>query len=380
MQTIEIQQKSTQQSTTEQGFEAIVTIAGSTFEVQVRDPFSLAEEREMEWYFEQWIKFPFTDTTIAGRAAEKVRWYGEALFEQVFAGRAYGAYQKVNESLGELEIVVKGDPAFQALHWEAMWDRDFARPLAIDCVMVRERKVAGMVSAARIQPSAMLNLLIVTARPNEENDVGYRTISRPMVEAIANAKLRVNVEIVRPGTFEAFVRHLEGKPEGFYHVVHFDLHGGLMTYGQFQAYQRSAGSYTFQRSYGLGDLAAYEGVRAFLFFEGEEKGLAVPVTAREMAERLQGRGIPVCILNACQSGKQTSPLAPLPEGEGNMKVDERETSLGARLMDAGMQMVVAMGYSVTVDAAKVLMERVYGSLFAGGADDGGAAIGPQGAF
>ena len=50
-----------------------------------------------------------------------------------------------DESLGELEIVVKGDPAFQALHWEATWDKDFARPLAIDCVMVRERKVAGMV-------------------------------------------------------------------------------------------------------------------------------------------------------------------------------------------------------------------------------------------
>ena len=34
-------------------------------------------------------------------------------------------------------------------------------------------------------------------------------------------------------------------------------------------------------------------------------------------------------------------------------------------MDAGMQMVVAMGYSVTMDAAKLLMGRVYGELFAG---------------
>ncbi|MBD1857162.1 MULTISPECIES: tetratricopeptide repeat protein [Leptolyngbya] len=349
MQTIEIRQTT--------GFDAIVSIAGSEFEITVSDPFAEQDEKLLEWYFEQWIQFPFSDGTIAKRAADSVRSYGENLFDQVFAGRAYGAYQRVNTPLSHLEIVISGDPEFQALHWEAMWDRDFARPLAIDCVMVRQRRIRGKVNTGQVQESPVLNLLIVTARPNEEKDVGYRTISRPMVEAIRDAELRVNVEIVRPGTYEAFVQHLEAKPEGFYHVVHFDLHGGLMDYQQFQTYSHQAGNYTFQRGYGLKDLAEYGGVKAFLFFEGDEAGQAVPVTADEMAERLQGRGIPVCILNACQSGKQV--------GSGENGVDERETSLGARLMDAGMQMVVAMGYSVTVDAAKVLMQQVYRQVFAG---------------
>jgi tetratricopeptide (TPR) repeat protein len=227
--------------------------------------------------------------------------------------------------------------------------------------------VQGMVSGGRVQESPLLNLLIVTARPNEEKDVGYRTISRPMVEAIRDGALRVNVEIARPGTYEAFVRHVEAKPEGFYHVVHFDLHGGLMTYEQFRQVGQVGANYSFQRGYGLADIAPYGGVKAFLFFEGEVAGQAVPMTADEMAARLQGRGIPVCLLNACQSGKQVqpSPPDPLPEGEESLNVDERETSLGARLMDAGMQMVVAMGYSVTVDAAKLLMQRLYGELFGG---------------
>jgi tetratricopeptide (TPR) repeat protein len=381
MPTIEIQQKN--------GFEAIVAIAGAEFAITVSDPFAQSEEKRLEWYFEQWIQCPFTDGTIAERAAASVRSYGENLFEQVFSGRAYGAYQRVNGQLSDLEIVISGDPEFQGLHWEAMWDKDFDRPLAVDCVMVRRRRVRGMVSAAQVQESPVLNLLIVTARPDEEGDVGYRTISRPMVEAIRDGQLRVNVEIVRPGTFEAFVRQLEAKPEGFYHMVHFDLHGGLMSYEQFQACvqqdDRSSGNYTFRRGYGLGELPQYAGVKGFLFFEAEQKGEAVPVAAEEMAGRLQGRGIPVCILNACHSGKQTktpdlvsgegqpSPLAPLPNlGEGDRReegnqsrVDDRETSLGARLMDAGMQMVVAMGYSVTVDAAKLLMGRVYGELFGG---------------
>jgi tetratricopeptide (TPR) repeat protein len=66
----------------------------------------------------------------------------------------------------------------------------------------------------------------------------------------------------------------------------------------------------------------------------------------------------VCVLNACQSGKQIQLGI-----DSNDSIDERETSLGARLMDAGMQMVVAMGYSVTVSAAKLFLEQMYGQLF-----------------
>ncbi len=55
-------------------------------------------------------------------------------------------------------------------------------------------------------------------------------------------------------------------------------------------------------------------------------------------------------MNACQSGKQ---------------VGVSETSLGSRLMQGGAQLVLAMGYSVTVSAAEVLMRTLYTQLFAG---------------
>jgi hypothetical protein len=44
--------------------------------------------------------------------------------------------------------------------------------------------------------------------------------------------------------------------------------------------------------------------------------------------------------------------------------DQRETSLASRLMSAGMQLVVGMGYSVTVSAAKLMMQTLYWNLFA----------------
>jgi hypothetical protein len=60
--------------------------------------------------------------------------------------------------------------------------------------------------------------------------------------------------------------------------------------------------------------------------------------------------VPIVILNACQSGKQAGAT---------------ETSLGSRLMQAGAQLVLAMGYSITVSAAELLMRMLYEQLFAG---------------
>ena len=357
-----------QKTTLDNAFDAILTIGGSEFQIRVSDPFETdGREKALEWYFEEWIRFPFTGTVAATSAAASVKAYGEALFEQVFGDRrAFAAYQRVAGNLSDVEIVIEGDPGFQALHWEAMWDGESPRPMAIDAVMVRQRRVKNGVKEVKRQDSTVLNLLVVTARPGEEKDVGYRTISRPLVEAIEVANLPVNVEFVRPGTYEAFVKQLEAKGEGYYHMVHFDMHGGLMTFGQFGAV-RASQNQTFQRGYDLANLEKYEGVKAFLSFEGDEAGKAVLVTAQEMSDRLGKYGISACILNACQSGKQIGggPLTPNSggTGDGGESVDGRETSLGARLMDAGMQMVVAMAYSVTVDAARLLVTQLYGELF-----------------
>ena len=166
--------------------------------------------------------------------------------------------------------------------------------------------------------------------------LGYWTISRPLVEAIRNSKLRVNIELLRPGTYEALERHLESKGSGYYHIVHFDVHGALKSYEDYQKGVEN-NRYLYDGRYGMGKIEEYEGAKAFLALEGETKGEYDLVEAGEIANLLTGKGIPVCILNACQSGKQ---LNQFDVG------DNRETSLGSRLMNAGMQMVVAMSYSV----------------------------------
>src|SRR5262249_44394952 len=58
--------------------------------------------------------------------------------------------------------------------------------------------------------------------------------------------------------------------------------------------------------------------------------------------------VPIIILNACQSGKQ---------------VGDSENSLGSHLMLAGAQLALAMGYTVNVRAAQILMSALYEVLF-----------------
>jgi tetratricopeptide (TPR) repeat protein len=201
---------------------------------------------------------------------------------------------------------------------------------------------------ANVKAYPQINLLLVTARPDEEEDVGYRTISRPMVELLETPKLPVRIHILRPGTFQALSNHLDEVGEQFYHIIHFDTHGSLASYEALEA-ARKADKILFQSRWGLNDIEPYEGLKAYLFFEGNVKGKAVPVEAAELAHLLLTKQIPVCIINACQSAKQIS--------------QPGETSLGSKLMEAGIQAVLAVSYSITVSAAITLMEGIYQHLF-----------------
>jgi tetratricopeptide (TPR) repeat protein len=351
---------------------------GEEFPISISDPFSESDEARLEWYFEHHLRFPFTHQVDAQEAGESITAYGEALFNQVFADRnAYARYKEALQSgIETLAFEIAGPPDFHALHWEALKDPDLPQPLALQAPMVR-RNLTPQTVRAQVCESPTINLLVVTARPGGARDVGYRTISRPLVEGLRQAGVPVRVEILRPGTYRALVDHLEAVQDkhgaGFYHVVHFDVHGALLSYEQFQAGVQSD-RFLFQARYGRDDIAPYEGLKAFLSLEGPKEGQSDPVEAQELADLLVNHHIPIVILNACQSGKQVraeadeAPPAGVPAagmtGAGT-PLETRETSLGSRLMSAGVQMVLAMGYSVTVTAAELLMTTLYEQLFAG---------------
>ncbi len=320
------------------------------FAVTVPPPATAEDEKLLEWYFEEHLRFPFADHDRAKAARASIAAYGEALFRALFDDRdLYARYREaIRPGLHQLAIEVMGGPEFQSLHWEALKDPNLPRALALDVPLVR-RRLAPQTSRALVRPAPAINILLVTARPHGGRDVGYRTISRPLVEALRQAEVPANIEILRPGTYRALYDHLEQvfteKGAGHYHVLHLDVHGALLAHDQLA---KLGTPDRLLYRYGRDEIAGFAGRKAFLFLEGDDA--PDPVEAQELADLLNKHQIPIAILNACQSGKQ---------------VGAEETSLGSRLMDAGAQLVLAMSYSVTVSAATLLMTNLYQRLLAG---------------
>jgi tetratricopeptide (TPR) repeat protein len=334
---------------------------GEEFPITISDPFSEAEEQQLAWYFEDHLRFPFTRKVQAKAAAGSIITYGEALFGQVFADReAYAIYKDyLQAGLNAVQVEIAGSPQFHAFHWEALKDPHLPQPLVLQGIMMRKNLKPSAVRAT-VRSSPTINLLIVTSRPFGKQDVGYRTISRPMIETLGRANIPVQIEILRPGTYKALENHLREISAkhgvGYYHVIHFDVHGAVLSYAELQQEQETS-RYLYNQRYGRQDLQPFEGVKAFLALESEQDNQADLVEAAELADLLISHHVPIAILNACQSGKQ---------------IGASETSLGSRLMQAGVQMVLAMGYSVTVSAAELLMKTLYTHLFA--SDDLSIAI------
>ncbi len=121
--------------------------------------------------------------------------------------------------------------------------------------------------------------------------------------------------------------------------MHFDGHGA---FGELGGRRGGAQAHSYACSQG------------YVLFESKAGG-AEPVSAREFAAALKEGGVPLVILNACQSGKiETADDAAGPEA-----------SVATRLLQDGAASVVAMSHSVYVVAAAAFMAVFYEELFAG---------------
>lgn len=350
-------------------FQIELWIGDNKFEVLLNNPHTPKVEQNLEWYFEEYLNEPYTASTRVQRERQRIVDYGQDLFNQLFADPvAKYIYQQALQA-GSFDHLIfeissaESSIAFQGILWETLRDPDFAEaPLVAKGAAFFRKSVKKALLPSKVNEHPEINLLIVSARPSEENDVDYRTVQRPIIDLIRRKpNLRINPFILRPGTFKALKEHLASVKSGFYHIVHFDLHGEVMTFADLDR-ERTKGNYRFAYAYQSGkqpiaynisyndfDIEPFEGLRAFLFFESQVKGKAEPYFAETLAKLLRDYRIPICILNACQSAKQ----------EGNSS----ETSLAKFLQEQGVDLVLAMRYSVSVSAVVKFMERFYSELF-----------------
>jgi hypothetical protein len=184
----------------------------------------------LQWYLEKYLELPIDN--FRKRAEEilaALSQWGQDCLRDLFADEhARGWYRDAQmENLSNLQLeVVSDDAEVLSWPWEVLESRDDGL-LAQQCRIERRLEDIG---DARSQPEKLpqeqLNILYIIARPYGDYDVGFQTLARPLIDFVNKSGWPVNIDVLRPPTFDQLRAVLEEKPD-FYHIVHFDGHGGF---------------------------------------------------------------------------------------------------------------------------------------------------------
>lgn len=293
-------------------------------------PLDADTQEDIRWYIEDYLRTPFgvyddRGTRIAARFEE----WGCRLFHSLFGSQpVLEAYQRARDSGCAMELVVRcaaAGPLPLALPWELLFDPAASAPLALRRIAITRMLTTAQEAESLAASGTRLRVLMVISRPRGPADVDYHMIARhllPLLEASGDA---VDMVVLRPPTLAGLEEVLAeavqaGEP---FQVVHFDGHG----------------------AHGDGPDAV-----GALTFEGPRGG-AHRVPADRVADALAGGGVPVVVLNACESGRI-----------GGSGV---EATVATRLLQGGVSSVVAMAYKAYTAAAAEFMAVFYRRLFAG---------------
>jgi len=295
--------------------------------------------RELAWYLETFLDYPFPPRTEqAEQVVEALGDWGTQAFNALFGSREAGRLfdDATREHYADLRLrIMSEDPMVLQWPWEALRDPQGGY-VGLQCRVERcLDSVRDPIPADRL-PRDRVNILLVTARP-KERDVGFRSISRSLVELIEEQHIPAHVHVLRPPTFGELRRHLRERP-GFYHILHFDGHGG---------YREGTGPPRH------GDGHSFRAADSVLLFETEDGG-PDEVSSEQLAELLREYAVPIMVLNACQSAMLDETAA------------DPFASVAASLVKAGSHGVVAMAYSLMVSAAQRFLPAFYERLFATG--------------
>ncbi|MFT5466529.1 MAG: hypothetical protein ACI8UO_001629, partial [Verrucomicrobiales bacterium] len=298
---------------------------------------------EMRWYLETFLKHPFDPWTQKAERFERAlkRW-GTRAFKALFDNLDAGHWIP-HEADAVLDFTITCDePALLAWPWEALHFPKLGFLGHRARIQRRLSKDVPDPPELPALPKDTIRILLVTARPYE-NDVDYRSISRPLVDLIRDQQLPAEVHVLRPPTFDGLKAHLREHPDE-YHILHFDGHGG---YGLGAPENPGADG---------GDASIYlKGHEGRLLFEKLD-GKPDDIRAETLAAGLKGCHIPYVVLNACRSGA----------------IDEHAhqgsafASVAGALVSAGFRGVLAMSHNLTVTGADQFLPAFYAELFQSG--------------
>jgi len=295
--------------------------------------------QDLRWYLEKFLELPLGGYLhTAERVQAALQGWGESCFEALFQADARDWFQDARrQGLENLTLkIASDDPRVLAWPWEALRDPQ-GGVLAHHCRIERQL-MRGTHSPLPLPDNLAqdrINILLVIARPYGDNDVGFHALSRPLVALAKGGNLPIHIDVLRPPTFEQLRQTLHER-KGFYHIVHFDGHGG---YGE--------------AGHPNGAAHIFKGAQGKLIFE-DGQAQEDPISADTLSQLLAEYHIPIMVLNACQSARIDD------------QADDAFASVAAALLKAGIRSVVAMGYNLYVVGAQRFVPAFYQRLLASG--------------
>ncbi len=282
---------------------------------------------ELRWYLEQYPRWPVgPDVERARRIEAQLARWGHDLFAALVtptpdAARVWTQFRLAEPDRPRLLTLDCTEPEVLRLPWELLADEEghcFALGIGF-------RRRLHKAQAATTRPFDLpVRVLMVIARPEDEGVafIDPRASSQALLAALEPLGDAAAVEFLPEGTLAALDRRLTDRHAPPVHVVHFDGHG------------------VYDQRRGLG----------YLIFENAQ-GRADFVDAERLGTLLARSGIPLMVLDACQSA--------------HTDAENPFSSVAPRLIQAGIGSVAAMQYSVLVPASKQFFAAFYTALTEG---------------
>jgi tetratricopeptide (TPR) repeat protein len=306
---------------------------GSASEPIPFEPFLDEEDfDDLRWYLEEFLDLPDYGSRVrAQRVEESLRSWGRRLFDALFndGDQRELLRHMQQERAPRVLTVATSDPEILRLPWELM--ADVRGPLVQQDVAIRRQLERAQIPIG-VATSIPLRILYVVSRPTDLGFIDPRLSSRSMLDALGPLGDDVRVDFCRPPTLPRLEEMLSQarRDQAPYHLVHFDGHGTFLP-------EIELGALCFEKPGGAAALC---------------DGRTDYVPADRLGDLLARYQIPLVILEACRTG--------------TIGRQALFRAVAPRLIEAGVGSVISMSHAVHVEAARILLERFYRELVAGG--------------
>ena len=283
---------------------------------------------DLRWYLEDYLDLPDGGAVIrAERIERSLDDWGRKLYDALFSAdenRKLLSQLLSGPEPRELTIATR-DAALLRLPWELMADEAWSLAQRVSVRRQLEKPETTVPRPAQLP----LRILYIVSRPADAGFIDPRMTAKALFDALDPLGASVRVDFCRPPTLARMEEMLRdgqraGEPYG---LVHFDGHGTFLA-------DKQTGVLCFEKP------ADRFGVSAIHF-----------VSSARLGDLLASHAIPMVILEACRSATVSAASV--------------FGSVAPRLIQAGVESVLAMSHAVHVEATRLLLDRFYRELVRG---------------